>query len=252
MDSGYKIAGRNTDLKKTSAYCALLDHDSLESPILKPLTAPILDEVDLDLEPYKLNGAVTDNTSIFRADPSPEVDAAWDNLATEGFELITVSSSDLARAGISATSSVKAPMSWGRGSDAYIAQIDVFHQIHCLNELRKEIHYDYYYKPGYGDRPPPQHMIHKKHCIHILLQNIMCHADVDIVAHNWVHYGNIHQEGRPYAEPLADFSIVKQCRRFDRLLAWAKEEAVDNLSKKWQGLRPPEGAVILDGTGGYF
>ncbi|KIW99561.1 uncharacterized protein Z518_11300 [Rhinocladiella mackenziei CBS 650.93] len=199
--------------------------------------------------PVKFNGAVMDNTSIFRADPSPEVDAAWDLLSAEGFEIITVSSDAISLSGHDPRLGVKAPASWfvpdsGRPRSVhhqsstdengaqYIAQIDVFHQIHCLDQLRRQINYDYYYGDKWGDNPPPQHMSHVKHCIHILLQNLMCHADVDIVPHNWVHYPDLHQKGRPYAEPLADFSIVKQCRDFEELLSWAKQNVVPDLAHK--------------------
>jgi hypothetical protein len=96
-------------------------------------------------------------------------------------------------------------------------------------------------------------MAHKKHCMHMLLQNLMCHADVDIISHNWVHYKNIHQLGRPEAEPLADFSIVKQCRNFDSLLDWAKKNSVKDLKQRWKDLRTvPDDAIVLDGEGGYF
>src|SRR3569833_3693575 len=120
------------------------------------------------------NGALRDNSTIWRQPPSPEVDEAWDYISTEGFEIITVSETDVVNSGKDPTISLKAPSSWGAGDDAYIAQVEVFHQIHCLNELRKEMDYEYYYKS-----PPDElHKSHKRHCIHMLLQSLMCSADV--------------------------------------------------------------------------
>jgi hypothetical protein len=72
--------------------------------------------------------------------PSPEVDAAWNWLSGEDVQLVTVSREDIVKSGKDATLAVEAPPSWGLGKDAYIAQVEVFHQIHCLNELRKELH----------------------------------------------------------------------------------------------------------------
>ncbi|KAI0129731.1 hypothetical protein BJ170DRAFT_617379 [Xylariales sp. AK1849] len=230
-DARYRNQWLNNGPKKLSSY------------------SPIFDEVVLTLHDKHFNGRLQDNSSIFRQDPSPEVDEAWDSLSAEGFEVITVDKEAVVNSGKLPRLSVKAPTSWGLGDDAYIAQIDVFHQIHCLNELRKEIHFDYYY----GDRTTvlPDHALHKKHCIHMLLQNLMCHADADIITHNWVHYDVADQPTRPYAEPLADFSVIKKCRDFDSLLAWTQKNAVKDLGQKWHALQMPTDAEFVQGDG-YF
>ena len=205
----------------------------------------------------RLNGRLHDNTTIWRLDPSPEVDQAWDTISAEKYEIITVSSAAISHSSKNPSLSVKAPTSWNRGTDAYPAQVDVFHQIHCLNELRKEMHFDYYYSDKFPVGPdgkrtiPVEHQEHKKHCLHMLLQNIMCHADVDVITHNWVHYEDIGQPDRPYAEPFADFNLQKQCRDFGGLLEWVKGNAVEDLERKWSGLEMPEGAQFVEGDG-YF
>jgi hypothetical protein len=80
-----------------------------------------------------------ENTSIYIQDPSPEVDAAWNHIAADSSPIITVNSNQAIRLGRDPNIIVKAPEDWGFGSDAYPAQIDVFHEIHCLNMLRKEM-----------------------------------------------------------------------------------------------------------------
>lgn len=174
--------------------------------------------------------------------PSPAVDAAWDYISTEGLEIITVSSQAISSSNKDPSRSVRAPESWGQGHDAFVAQVDVFHQIHCLNELRKEIFYDHYYN-GPADTV---HKDHKSHCIHMLLQNLMCHADTEIVTHNWVHNSRIPD---PKERPLPDFDVVKQCRDFDRILEWARENAVGDLPAKWKALRMPPGAKWISADG---
>lgn len=191
-----------------------------------------------------MNGALRDNRTIFRANPSPEVDAAWDLISAEGFEIIIVPSSSISLAGKDASNAVRVPTSWNRGTDAYIAQVDVFHQIHCLNELRKEIHSDYYYGPDF--ERSTLHIDHKKHCIHMLLQNLMCHADVEIIQHNWVHNAKISE---PQTRPFPDFNTVKMCRNFDSLLDWAKDSAVKDLRGKWRDLIVPEGVEVIEDDG---
>ena len=203
----------------------------------------MLDIIDLRPTLQTFNGKLRDNTSIYRMPPSAEVDAAWDYISAEGIEAITVPGSVVLKTGKDPTMSVKVPPSWNGGSDAYLAQIDVFHQIHCLNELRKEIHYDYYY----GATPPEQlHIDHKNHCIHMLLQNLMCHADVEVITHNWVHNDRIQD---PKDKPFPDFNLVKQCRDFDKLLDWTRENAVKGLNKKFNALRIPPGMKVVPGDG---
>lgn len=223
-------------------------------------TAPIFDEVDLTPKLQMINGAVRDNNSIYRQDPSPEVDAEWDRISTEGYEVIGVTPADVSLSGKTPLNTLKAPLSWHLGPDTYIVQIEAFHQvvvlrslskrqdphciqIHCLNELRKEIHYDYYY----GGKPTNAiHREHKTHCIHILLQNLMCNADVGIITHNWVHNEHIQE---PKDRIMPDFNTGKMCRNFGALLDWATENGIRDLGKKITALRLPEGTSIVDGDG---
>lgn len=82
----------------------------------------------------------------------------------------------------------------------------------------------------------------------MLLQNLMCNADVGIITHNWIHNENFQE---PKTRPMADFSTEKMCRNFEGLLDWANENGVSNLGRKFGDLRIPEGAVIVPGDG-YF
>jgi hypothetical protein len=89
-----------------------------------------------------------ESASIYIKDPSPEVDAAWDHIAADAGPIITISSDEARRLGRDPATIVKAPHDWGFGNDAYPAQIDVFHEIHCLNMLRKEM-------VSASNKPPP-------------------------------------------------------------------------------------------------
>jgi len=80
-----------------------------------------------------------ETSSIYIQGPSPEVDAAWDYISAEKGPIITVSRDEAKALGRDPEVIVKAPKSWGMGDDAYPAQIDVFHEIHCLDMLRKEM-----------------------------------------------------------------------------------------------------------------
>lgn len=112
-------------LKATSAYSPIFDEVDL---------TPVWDEVDGRLH-------TSANASVFRGEPSAETDEAWDDLAAEAYEVIMVDADTLEAAGFNSAHYFKAPASWGYGEDKFPVQIDVFHQIHCLNAVRKQSEY---------------------------------------------------------------------------------------------------------------
>lgn len=212
-------------------------------------TAPVFDAVDLNVTSRMFNGAFRDNTSIWRQPPSPAVDEAWDYVTAEGHELITVSANDIRRAGKDPAIVIKAPASWGGSAHgAYFSQVEVFHQIHCLNELRKEMFRDYYYGDTAATASPTNELrlSHKTHCIHLLLQALMCSADVGIVTHNWVRNEKLSD---PKTRPFPDFGVNKMCRDFDSLLDWVRINGVQDVHAKVSRLRHPPGAPIVPGDG---
>jgi hypothetical protein len=71
-------------------------------------TAPIFDEVDLTPKLQIISRAVRDNNSIYRQDPSPEVDAEWDRISTEGYEVIGVTAADVSLSGKTPLNTLKA------------------------------------------------------------------------------------------------------------------------------------------------
>lgn len=63
--------------------------------------------------------------------------------------------------------------------------------------------------------------MHKTHCVHMLLQALMCNADVGVITQSWVRneaYKN------PKTRPFPDFNIEKKCRDFDAVMHWLREE----------------------------
>lgn len=182
--------------------------------------APIFDQIEIPLITKKMNATLLepDPLPIYRRPPSPEVDAAWNRLAN--IKPIVISRSDVIQLGRDPTVAAKWPESFGFGSDAYIGRIDVFHQIHCLDWLRREANFDHYY----GRKWPPgttasdMHRTHVSHCIYLLLQNLMCNANVDIYTHYWA-------DAQLNAFP--DFSVNHKCRDFDAILEWQEDNSID-------------------------
>ncbi|EXJ76119.1 uncharacterized protein A1O5_00627 [Cladophialophora psammophila CBS 110553] len=194
---------------------------NIKNPILRQMVtySPILDEVDMTFGTKQIVGEDVDiDHSIFRQPPSPAVDAAWNNLSNKN--TIWVSSSDIIRMGKDPKTVAKFPESFNLGPDAYAAELDSLHRIHCLNSLRKEIYYDYYFRDRFGDgKPPALHQAHTEHCLYVLLQHLMCDASTDIVTREWV-------EGQIL--PYPDFSINRKCNNFDALMTWYESRIVPN------------------------
>jgi hypothetical protein len=156
--------------------------------------------------------------SIYRQDPSPAVDAAWGRIAN--VRTAAISRDDVVKLGKDPSIAAKYPPSFGFGPDAFIAEIDVFHQIHCLDALRREIFFDHYYASRFPDGKPSElHKQHTSHCIYILLQNLMCSASVDVITHRWLDVQK---------HPFPDFNIQKKCRNFEDVLAWQEKNVVDD------------------------
>ena len=190
-----------------------------------------------------------ETTSIYIQDPSPEVDAAWDLISAESSSIVTISRAEALALGRDPEIIVKSPEDWGMGDNAYPAQIDVFHEIHCLDILRKEMvstnldlcelmkkltdlaqYWDYYFRPEYGNPEDAHylHVRHKRHCLRIVLRTIMCNVDVDIVTHNWY---------RGTYRPIADFENPRTCWNFEGLLQWSQDHAVRDDHEKWRSIK---------------
>ncbi|KAK1141021.1 hypothetical protein N8T08_009594 [Aspergillus melleus] len=95
----------------------------------------------------------------------------------------------------------------------YMASIGAFHQIHCLNVLRKYTYLDYYKvkEPEFFTSPTVRK--HTDHCIEMLRQLLMCSADLHLITYDWV-------DGWDY--PWPDFSENHFCRDYERVHSWGK------------------------------
>ncbi|KAK1982133.1 hypothetical protein LZ30DRAFT_656227 [Colletotrichum cereale] len=97
--------------------------------------------------------------------------------------------------------------------DGYVALLEVFHQLHCLNMVRMYTWYlvGKYPKPpsGLSDNPL-KNRIHIDHCLEALRISIMCFADVTPL---------LIRLGGP-AGARADFNTHHKCRDFKKIENW--------------------------------
>ncbi|KAI6914407.1 hypothetical protein KC318_g192 [Hortaea werneckii] len=201
--------------------------------LIRRMDAYLHSQVDIPLVDVTVNGTLLymDN-SVFRGPPSPEVDAAWERISS----LLphVVSTEEVVKLGKDPSRTARWPADWGFGPDAHIAELDVLHTIHCLNAIRRDVHWQYYFKDEYPDGSFPElHRVHTDHCIHIVLQNLMCSATADIITQPWVE-GQLH--------PFPDFNVNKKCRDFDTLLNWHEATMVKDMDR-FKTIRMPDGHV---------
>ncbi|KAF7348852.1 hypothetical protein MVEN_01405300 [Mycena venus] len=138
---------------------------------------------------------------IYERPPSAIVDAAW-------FDLWSV-----AQIKIPKSAAMKMPNhTWPLLNDreSYMISLDVFHQLHCLDTLRKQLY------PRYSETHVSD--MHIRHCIGAIRQALMCAADVSPVVWQW-------SERLQIAEQRDD--IVHVCRDYDRIRDWASERTFE-------------------------
>ncbi|KAK6536672.1 hypothetical protein TWF281_000893 [Arthrobotrys megalospora] len=185
--------------------------------------SPLLDVIDVPIKIEQINGSLFPgrNPPIFRLPPSPEVDEAWESVSHVA--MFGISTQDVIKLGKDPSKTVRLPESLGFPPDTHLAQFDSIHQIHCLNALRKAVFFDYYY--GKKEKPLNRlHWIHLSHCAGIILQNLMCQANLDIITLNWVD---------TQQNPFPDFSVNKKCRDFGVIKQWQEEHKLsEELLKK--------------------
>ncbi|KAF9803517.1 hypothetical protein IEO21_09655 [Rhodonia placenta] len=168
--------------------------------------APVLEAVEL--YNVKFNGTLN-HPSVFRGEPNPELDAAWDRIAMDP-RPFRVTSEILEKIGQpERPSSVRFSDEDGGG---FMATIEVSHQVHCLNMLRKHTYFDYYESSDISVADGPEvYRMHLDHCIEMLRQLILCTADVGVITYDWV---------QGYSRPYPNFNTLHTCRNADRILEW--------------------------------
>ncbi|PLB55081.1 hypothetical protein P170DRAFT_432620 [Aspergillus steynii IBT 23096] len=149
-------------------------------------------------------------TSRFTGAIRPELDAAWESVVETNLILIDEQSMD----------ALKEPKENAtKLGDKYFAVVEVFHQLHCVDLIRKYIHRDNY--PDYMAFQDPESTVlaHVDHCVDLIRQVIQCNGDVGLVVFDNMGPGNA---------PQPRFSNRHTCRDFGAIQKWVKDHS-------WEG-----------------
>lgn len=138
---------------------------------------------------------------------TPEVDEAWDDL----YNKVLISQ-------ILPETAAKLPNATTRFSndtDYHIVELDVFHQLHCLNMMRKLV-----YPTAYpmdltsGSEEAEDNIFHMEHCYEQLRQSLQCTSDLSTITWQW---------SRKQGRFIGNVHTMHTCKNFDKIHEWAVE-----------------------------
>ncbi|OTA92755.1 hypothetical protein M434DRAFT_31512 [Hypoxylon sp. CO27-5] len=146
-------------------------------------------------------------SSPFAQKPGPELDAAWHDqlsgmnirVSKQWLELFDVESVHLA------------------DGSGVLAQLGVYHELHCLKKLKHWIYRSYYY--GNATIDLEEEEAHIEHCLEWLRVAAICRGDTTLTTFQW---------GGPDGSNLeTEYPIPRQCVNSEKLLRWSEERSVD-------------------------
>ncbi|KAI9742169.1 MAG: hypothetical protein M1818_004069 [Claussenomyces sp. TS43310] len=177
--------------------------------ITLPSTAPALPVISYVQKQF--DGEIEQDNK-YRGKPTPEIDAEWlrIGLDTPGLRLTEEDPKKLNKSDAPDRPLHRIPDEFGGG---YLAMLEVFHLLHCLDSLRQAIYKDYYTE-DIKKASKSGWRVHTDHCIDILRETIMCTADVTPVT----FYDAKLMPARKL--PMPDCSTLHTCRNFDDILRW--------------------------------
>jgi len=160
-------------------------------------------QIGMILLPYSkcLTANASTTFSTVYASTDAAADAAWASLY-EGLLYLNIPTS-VAKFLPNATSPHP------RAPELSLVGIDVFHQLHCLDKVRKSL-----YPNIYNETAEEGWMLHMGHCLDSIRQSLMCSADVSTIFFQW------------YPEKgytLPDAQVTHTCRNWEKVKGWAKE-----------------------------
>ncbi|GFF57926.1 hypothetical protein IFM61392_05424 [Aspergillus lentulus] len=161
-----------------------------------------------DVVRYKnvvFNSGWGDQKSIYMGPPSEENNKAWDDIHVAP-AMVKIPASDAAKL---VNKTVPIPDDLGYSSGYYLIGLDVFHQLHCLDMLRKVLWGVDMHNPN-----DEEAMHHLDHCIEMIRQSLMCSADITVDVWAW-------NEEKQMVTVRAD--NMHTCRDFEAIRQWALE-----------------------------
>ncbi|KAL4899979.1 hypothetical protein BDW74DRAFT_171071 [Aspergillus multicolor] len=177
------------------------------------------------------------NQTEYMGFPTDETDRLWSDLYNFGISTITE-----AEARQLHTPTLPIP-----GTNRYLVQLDVWHELHCLNDMRKILYPERYAEDSLDSLKFPNGTInrdtdmfrHWDHCIDSLRQSLMCHADISPIP--------FHVNVPASKGIFPRLATTHTCRNFTKIQEWARER----FAGVWEVELEPEDAQRITETAGF-
>ncbi|KAI0428593.1 hypothetical protein F5Y09DRAFT_343505 [Xylaria sp. FL1042] len=150
--------------------------------------------------------------------PSDELDAIWKDL----LHALNIRITNDEMSFLKENKSNRVQVTGGNQKNGYdyVGVLGVYHHLHCLNNLRRVIHWDYYGPKMSGLKHPEGFSKeHSDHCIDAIRQALMCHANTDVYTSEWNY-----ESHNPSTNIQSRSSTT--CVRWDSLNNWARDKAL--------------------------
>ncbi|KAJ7160629.1 hypothetical protein C8R43DRAFT_1176994 [Mycena crocata] len=175
------------------------------------LYSPALAAIEHEVKVYTIG--FSSDFSPYQIPSSPELDELWSKLYN--FGISRISKEEAARLP-NKTHAIPGDEGY------YIAELDVFHNLHCLNKIRMALDPDYY--PEWristtNNRIPSQTNVtrHVSHCVDWIRQAIQCSSDTSVIVWQW---------DDTVKRNTFRGDVAHTCRSFEKIQEWAKSRAL--------------------------
>ncbi|KAJ5245945.1 hypothetical protein N7468_000928 [Penicillium chermesinum] len=151
----------------------------------------------------------------FTGEPRQEFDAAWNQILEPDLldpKHETAMTIKISQEELSHLSDESIAFQDGSG---YIAELAVYHEIHCVKILRRFLNMDYYY-PNITKEKLDFEKVHADHCLEYLREAAMCRGDTTLTTFFW-------KNEIPYSRVYSDH----ECVNWEALDTWARSRMVD-------------------------
>ncbi|BCS02759.1 oxidase ustYa family protein [Aspergillus luchuensis] len=183
-----------------------LQSTQLSDTCVKPKLSYSPARTAIKYEPRRLYRDIDHND--FTGDPRPEFDAAWNHLLQP--MTIKISKEELSNLPDSS-------IAFKDGS-GYIAELAVYHELHCIKRLRRHFHLDRYY-PNMTADEWEREQTHVNHCLEYWREAAICRGDTTLSTFQWLG-------GLPYSRVYSDH----ECVNWATLDGWARGRMVNMTS----------------------
>jgi hypothetical protein len=114
-----------------------------------------------------------------------------------------------------------------------VVQLDVFHQLHCLNRLRKLLYPRVYHTDLEGEADDDT-VYHLEHCVESLRQSLQCASDTSTIFWEWSPANK---------KMMGNTATTHTCRDFEMIREWAVTHRLGE-GEEFDMLKEVEGAPI--------